>query len=217
MTTYNQFPNVGYVQHDFTAKQLKMLHDEVNFIQEDFSKATIANYGLAGNIENEFKLSEKTRLYLEYMMMPLARAMYNSRPIYMQDTGNQNKMPALTLESTWVNFQKKYEFNPTHSHTGMYTFVIWLKVPYLIEDEKKFGPGRNSNHPVSGQFAFNYTDTNGSIINHGLEVDRTWENRAILFHSGLSHCVYPFYSSDEYRISVSGNFSIKAIASGQRR
>ena len=31
--------------------------------------------------------------------------------------------------------------------------------------------------------------------------------RKLLFRAHLNHIVYPFYSSDDYRITISGNFS----------
>jgi hypothetical protein len=35
------------------------------------------------------------------------------------------------------------------------------------------------------------------------------ENTLLLFPAKLTHAVYPFYSSDDYRISVSGNVVFK--------
>lgn len=214
MPTYTHFPNVGFVQHTFTEKQLKPIVEEIRLIQEDFTKATAAHNRLAGNIKNEFFLSEKSRLYLEYIMMPMTRTMYENNP-QLSVTGPE-KMPVLYLESSWVNFQKKHEFNPTHGHTGVYSFVIWIQVPFLTEDEVKAGPGYGGNHPVSGQFTFDYCDTTGQVINYGLTVDKTWENKAIMFLSSQKHGVYPFYSSDDYRISVSGNFYVKENARGRK-
>jgi hypothetical protein len=217
MATYTQFPNVGYVQHEFTDKQLAKVREEVKTIQDDFSKATDAHAKLAGNIEKEFTLSDKTKLYLEYILMPMVRTMYEGSPEYIKKGSHSQRMPAFYLESVWVNFQKKHEFNPLHGHTGVYSWVIWLQVPFTNEEELKAGPGNGSNHPVSGQFAFNYIDSSGTIINHGLQVDKSWENKAILFPSSTMHCVYPFYSSDDYRISISGNFYLKETGHGQQR
>ena len=41
----------------------------------------------------------------------------------------------LSIVSTWVNFQKKYEFNPPHTHTGLFSWIIFLNIPYNLEDE----------------------------------------------------------------------------------
>ena len=42
-----------------------------------------------------------------------------------------------------------------------------------------------------------------------LPIDKAWEGTMILFPSSLNHNVYPFYTSDDYRISISGNLNQK--------
>jgi hypothetical protein len=55
-------------------------------------------------------------------------------------------------------------------------------------------------------FNFHYTDILGNITHYSLPVDKTWEKKLIVFSSDLNHSVNPFYTSNEYRISVAGNF-----------
>ena len=43
----------------------------------------------------------------------------------------------LVLDKFWVNYQYKTEFNPYHDHSGVYSFAIWLKIPYDWEDQHK--------------------------------------------------------------------------------
>jgi hypothetical protein len=86
------------------------------------------------------------------------------------------------------------------------SFVLYLKVPYLIEDEMLKGPGKESNYNSSGFFSFHYTNSLGELQNHRIDTDETYENCMIMFPSKMMHSVSPFYTSDEYRISVSGNF-----------
>lgn len=38
--------------------------------------------------------------------------------------------------------------------------------------------------------------------------DRTWESRMLMFPARMAHCVYPFYTSKDYHISVSGNIVV---------
>ena len=40
---------------------------------------------------------------------------------------------------------------------------------------------------------------------HRIPIDSTWEGHIIMFPANLQHCVYPFYTSDDTRISFSGN------------
>ena len=52
---------------------------------------------------------------------------------------------------------------------------------------------------------FVYTDIWGRISSHSLNLDKSCEGKIAIFPSVLNHIVYPFHTSDNYRISVSGN------------
>lgn len=115
----------------------------------------------------------------------------------------------LSISSTWVNFQKKYEFNPPHVHDGLFSFVIWHKVPFKMEDERARLPNISEPDFRAGMFAFFFSDPSGRITQEALPVDNSWEGKVALFPASLNHCVYPFYTSDEYRVSISGNIGFK--------
>ena len=111
----------------------------------------------------------------------------------------------LGVSDVWVNFQSKHEFNPAHDHSGVLSFVLWINIPYTIKEENEKSPGKKSKRPLSGHFGFYYTNILGQICFYDIPADTTMENCMLIFPSKLTHTVHPFYSSDEYRISVSGN------------
>ena len=116
------------------------------------------------------------------------------------------------LERMWVNIQRKGEFLPVHNHSGVYSFVIWVDVPFSMEDESMSSPNPTTDKNRSGYFQFLYTDALGKITTLNLPVDKKWEGRMCLFPSELHHQVYPFYSSDDVRVSISGNLRVKLCA-----
>jgi len=197
LTQYHMMPNAGYIEHELTEKQLRQVWTDVNLIQSDFGKATRHQSEVVGNMAHTYLLSEKTRLHLEYLLTPLARKLHDGFPLFARD---------VTLAPCWVNFQQKHEFQPIHHHAGELSFVIWLQIPYTREEELAANPGRYANKAVSGEFEFTYTDILGGLTQKQLGVERGWEGRMLLFPARLNHQVYPFFSTDEYRISVSGNF-----------
>jgi hypothetical protein len=119
-------------------------------------------------------------------------------------------MKKIGLFNLWVNFQKKHEFNPVHVHDGLFSFVIWHKVPYTMDAEKANFPNMKEGDIKAGMFAFLFTDPMGRVTQETLPVDKTWEGKIALFPANLNHQVYPFYTSDEYRISISGNLGFQA-------
>ena len=137
---------------------------------------------------------------------------YNEKfPNYFKMAHSTLNFKACEIElfNLWVNFQKKHEFNPIHIHDGLYSFVIWHKVPYLYEDERERLPHMKQDQIRAGMFAFFYSEPGGKIHQEAIPVDNKWEGKICLFPASLNHCVYPFYTSDEYRISISGNIGFK--------
>ena len=133
---------------------------------------------------------------------------------------SQSDRYRLYLSSMWVNKQKKYEFNPVHHHSGALSFVIWINIPYDLKEEETYfppvsgqgsDPGVDTDGASTSKFTFFHTDALGSLRPTPLPVDKSWEGTILMFPSTLHHCVYPFYTSDDYRISVSGNIRIDGI------
>ena len=121
------------------------------------------------------------------------------------------------MDNTWVNFQKKYEFNPLHHHSGVFSWVIFVKIPYNLSDEEDYfitGDHEKGRKPAS-KFHFVYPVNpiyeNGGITTALLDVDKSYEGKILLFPSFLNHGVYPFYTSDDERITISGNMKFNNI------
>ena len=96
-----------------------------------------------------------------------------------------------------------------HNHSGVFSFIIFLKIPYTKEEQSLVSPGKKSNNDVAGKLSFFYlnSEKNGGIGEETLEVDKTWEKKGLIFKSNLNHCVYPFYTNGT-RITVSGNLHL---------
>ena len=145
---------------------------------------------------------------------------------YMISTNTNNTLkfsphylPEITVQKPWVNFQRKGEYNPMHNHSGLLSYVIWYKIPFYMEDEENLSGFRSDNRTSNGKFNFysSYSDSRGpGILAHfPLSVDKRYEGTICVFPSSLNHSVNPFYSSDEYRITFSGNAFIKDHATSR--
>ena len=108
-------------------------------------------------------------------------------------------------EPLWINYMKSGEWNPSHSHAGDISCVMYLKVPKEIEQENNTTEeSSKSNTPSAGRIEFAYGDDIGYCVNGAMYTPR--EKDMIIFPAKLNHMVYPFKSKKE-RISVSVNFS----------
>ncbi len=166
------------------------------------------NANLAGNIEQEFLLDQHIPILEQYLLDQIGNDSMLMH--YMNRDFNCNTEDRLLgLTRLWVNFQKKHEFNPIHSHDGVFSFIIFLQVPYTREEQKNISPGRKGRFECAGFVEFIHSGLLGNIETVKYPVDKTWEQRMLIFPAKLSHCVYPFYGTDEYRITMSGNIRFR--------
>lgn len=194
----------GYTSYSFAHDELQFLHNEAADIFNSPDSYVKWNANLAGHIEKEYKLSNKTTQQLNQLLLPWCDSYYNIFPHHPRTDSISNLPLKLSLDVAWINFQRKYEFNPLHSHHGVFSFVIWLQIPYLIDDEMNRPQSRDSNdRGQPGGLTFYTISPQGKIKEAYVQ---PVVNNAVLFPADMSHSVNPFYTSDDYRISVSGNF-----------
>lgn len=200
--------NIGIIRGKLTSDVVALLRKEIDELETDFSKGVPWNGELAGNIKKEYLLSKSNEI-IEPLVVGMALEHFKKYD-YVDPTvdADEGKKYRFALESMWVNFQQRYEFNPIHRHKGIYSFVIWLEIPYFLNFEQAISPGKNANVNRAGMFEFTYTDILGGIRGESIAVDKTFEGNIIMFPARLHHMVHPFYSSDKYRISVAGNIKI---------
>lgn len=198
---------VGFLECIVPDKVMQALKLEIDqMVDTNFTNADKHNYELAGAIEKEYKLKECVPVVESFasMMVNDYWAKFNSDNKNFKHALMKNNQGTPDL---WVNFQKKHEYNPLHTHGGLLSFVIWYQVPYDIEEERKLPFYQNLNDCSAGEFCFAYPDpyNAGGVSTHKIVVDKSKEGHMIIFPASLRHQVYPFYTSDDYRISVSGN------------
>lgn len=206
-TDFLQFPNLGVLITQLPYDIFCDLKKEIKKIKDDIETPKLVGK-LAGNIECSYDLTHCKKSVENYVLNQILE--YDRKFNYLNSINNLNGNLPLILESLWVNFQKKHEFNPNHNHVGVISFVIWIEIPYDIKEETSSGSGRNSNMNLSSVFQFTYCDILGNITNYPIYVDKSYEGKIMIFPNRLMHCVYPFFSSDEHRISVAGNVTLNA-------
>lgn len=204
---FYSLPNSGFLLGNVPKNILDAINLEVDEIKQDFSKAVPQNKNLAGNIEKEFDLIKSIPLLQQYAIETLLE--YDKTFNHVASVDPLTHGVPFTMPSAWVNFQSKGEFNPNHHHSGIVSFVIWLNIPYDLDTEVSSGPGRYSSRPANGCFEFTYANILGNASTHRIQIDKSYEGKILMFPSKLQHCVYPFYTSDDYRISVAGNVALK--------
>ena len=170
-------------------------------------KKVNAKSELAGNITASHYIEDIDNYFFQNVINPLICS-YETYHEQLSKKVCTTEVHELKLTHFWVNYQKKYEFNPIHDHTGVYSFVIWLKIPTNSDEENENPISKESNAPLRSKFSFMYLDILGELRRWEYSLDKNYEGKMVFFPSKLHHEVTPFYNSDEIRVSVSGNISL---------
>ena len=182
----------------FDLKQCKELLNKGKKLKKE------ANAKLAGVIKKELEFTKDDQLWF-------AKKANNHFLAYLESSNNwygRKIANKLNLENLWINFMKKGEFNPPHSHTGDLSFVIFLQVDDDLKKENKEyvgtsgGPGSISFH-----YGFSVEDSKKEL---NISTNRFFPQTGdmFIFPATLPHWVYPFQSNST-RISVSGNLKFE--------
>ena len=199
--------NLGWIETELDKEYMDYLW---MIVKEGKAKGLNHKHALAGNITNSFAIKDKSNFFYKNVLLHHMKGYvdeYGRLPVLsFTDTRSFQKME-LSLNSMWANYQYKHEFNPSHRHAGVYSFVIWMKIPYDWEEQNKlpFLDGIEENDKKPGLFEFEYIDILGEITNFTYLLNSKYEGTMVFFPAALKHCVYPFYKTDEPRISISGN------------
>lgn len=213
----NSFKNMGVLETKVPFELFEGLSNTIDSISAENGEKF--NNNLLGHMQEEYSLNHIKENIAGYLQ-GAALTWSENNPGFLASFEEVAKSDSysLYLDSIWVNKQRKYEFNPVHHHGGVLSFVIWIKVPYDLKEEEEYFPrvsGETEDGPhnqtYTSKFTFYYSDILGGLQPVPVPVDKSYEGTMLMFPAGLHHAVYPFYTSDDYRISVSGNIRIRPV------
>lgn len=158
------------------------------------------NKNLIGHIAEQYRL---------HINLQVAEFIRNMAVEYQQKFDFEREKNPKFVE-LWVNLQKKHEYNPVHSHFYKLGWVIWVQIPYDLNEELNAPNNKDTieRKKRNSAFEFIYTTCTGEMQTHPIFLTKEDEGRIIMFPKGLKHTVYPFFTSDDYRISVAGNIDL---------
>ena len=202
------FPNVGVVEAQLPENVVENIWKVINEARE---QPEDMKPELAGNISSSIRLDASSPLLEKFVSEVLPSFMDS----HIQNYGSPwraviKEGQGFNLDSLWVNFQKKHEFNPPHDHSGVFSFVIWMQIPTSFAEQRELRICADSNADnVISNFAFSYTNTLGKVSTFAYNMEKEAEGYMVMFPSQMLHQVFPFYDNEGERISISGNISIE--------
>ena len=200
-TMFPEIKNVGWLEIGLPKTAIMRLQ---SYIETAKKNPTNINTILAGNISKSLSLEDKGNWFFQTILIKLINKFVECYPRYVPGISTFTENAPYYLKDFWVNFQKENEFNPLHNHNGVFSFVIWIKIPTDWKEQHKISFSSNSNKPSASNFEFKYTSILGDIMHHSYLLDKNAEGQILFFPAKLMHTVYPFYNCDKERISISG-------------
>ena len=188
----------------------RLSDEEMDFLWGCISEENKENFSgqLAGNISKSERIKDKDNWFYETILKKLTEEMFyddwsNYRKYYIV---KKEPPPKFELKILWVNYQKQHEFNPIHHHGSLYSFVVFLRIPTHWKEQHALPFSANSNTPCASDFEFIWTEMNSEIcMTTSFRLCPEDEGRMLFFPATLKHQVYPFYGTEEERITISGN------------
>ena len=162
---------------------------------------------LAGNLSSSLVLNDTDNYFFDNTCIPIIgkyKEFFKKSTAFNSQSISKNDLP-YGLDNFWVNFQKQHEFNPMHNHSGVYSFVVFMKIPTVWKEQCEIPFVKESNSPKASAFEFVYTDIMGNISQYTYCLDSSFEGIMLFFPAEMMHMVYPFYNCEEERITISGN------------
>ena len=199
-------PNPGYLSYNLT-------QDEMGFLWQRIDKANkkhdVINAQLAGNISKSLNMDLYDIDPILKIVLPLCKEYPKQFGVPYRSQVSGPTHTEIMLTEWWVNYQYQNEFNPMHAHNGIYSWVVWMKIPTESEEQNLLPIAANSNSKGKiSNFYFTYTDNLGKIVDHEITMGKSVEGTLVLFPAQLKHSVNQFYNCAEPRISVAGNISM---------
>ena len=174
---------------------------------------------LAGRIKKQTSLTENvTSTIQENIIMHCNRFFNHVRQAPLSDMPGYEQL-SMQIQSIWSNIQEAREYNPPHSHSGDFSFVI-----YCRNDLEKYSLNRLQNNEYDS--VHNDTQQHETMKNSALAGlielqygEPAWMNWTqfrhvpsrgdiIIFPNWLRHTVYAHYEANHIRVSVAGNVNI---------
>ena len=198
-------PNFGILKDKLSTDLYNKLYDECLTARKNNSVmiSDLTSSGVPDHFYIEKNIIELNNYV--YQLIPKYNTVFN----YLSSFKLLSKDLYLSMGKPWINFQKKHEFLPNHTHDGVLSYSIWMKIPYNEKEEKNY-KRVNTNKEKFYSFQFSYTNILGEICQENYEITKETEGCILMFPSKLTHCVYPFYTSDNERISISGNIQFNS-------
>ena len=109
-----------------------------------------------GPNSNSFFIEDKDDWFYENVLKECTETLYFREwsNYYNVHVAKVRPLPLFTLKNMWVNRQKQHEFSSPHNHSGIFSFVIFMRIPTHWKEQHALPFSANSTVPSASNFQF---------------------------------------------------------------
>jgi len=160
-----------------------------------------------GQDNKQFPLHDDEGLFQNEVLMPATQSYFESYGTPFKLKSTHYHLP--TFSRFWCRVSQDGDYQSIHDHQGIFTFVVWLKIPFEGEDERHVQAGFR---PEASDFVLCYPDTCGQYQKRNWVLGKGAEGKMLFFPSDINHIVYPHYTTTEYRVALAGDIVFDSLA-----
>tara|TARA_B100001093_G_scaffold458625_1_gene471184 strand:+ start:991 stop:1671 length:681 start_codon:yes stop_codon:yes gene_type:complete len=153
-----------------------------------------------GQDNKQFPLHDDEGLFQNEVLMPATQSYFESYGTPFKLKSTHYHLP--TFSRFWCRVSQDGDYQSIHDHQGIFTFVVWLKIPFEGENERLVQAGFR---PEASDFVLCYPDTCGQYQKRNWVLGKGAEGKMLFFPSDINHIVYPHYTTTEYRVALAGD------------
>jgi len=208
-----QIPNPPWLDLRLTKEAMDYLWDDINRTDR---QANVREES-GGPNSNSFFIEDKDDWFYENVLKKCTETLYFREwsNYYNVHVVNIVSPPEFVVKDFWVNSQKQHEFSPPHLHSGIFSFVVFMKIPTHWKEQHALPWLKDVKEPRASDFQFLLGQVNGQVQLIHFHLCPEDEGRMLFFPSWLMHQVFPFYGTEEERITVSGNIFFPGDTQGK--
>ena len=104
----------------------------LNYLKNNIqkNKKFLNNKNLAGHIKEEYIYTNRRKEIDDFFV----KKIFESKLLikYLKNLRFLTNDVPIVLDKLWCNFMKKYEFNPLHTHSGIFSFIVFFLLIYFL-------------------------------------------------------------------------------------
>lgn len=160
----------------------------------------------SANVEESYESSNFLNDLVCSFVFPAVKSLINELP----------KTHRWRLLNSWVEYRKKGDMlPPSQMLGGDMSFMVWINIPYNIEEEMSHPRNKNTHNPCVTKTQMLYTNPIGKMAVKEFVFSKADEGVIMIHPSSILLQSFPFYTSDEECIIMRGSLTIEEIPVGK--